>query len=97
MAKAKAEAKQQASVLAVGEKVFIRTVTHYYTGEIEALSAETITLKDAAWIADTARFGVALTTGALNEVEPYPGGVEVFRGACVDICKWPHPLPREAK
>lgn len=82
------------SPLAVGNAVMIRTVTHYYTGRIVALSRDEIVLAEAAWIADTGRYSVALETGTLSEVEPYPGLVSVSRGAVVDACAWAHPLPR---
>ena len=83
----------------VGNKVFIRTVTHFFTGLIVALTKETISLKDCAWIADTGRFGEALRTGNLNEIEPYPDGVivDVSRGAVIDTSTWNHALPRSAK
>ena len=83
--------------LRVGEKVFIRTVTHYYTGEIEAVTATDIRLKDAAWIADTGRFSEALTKGVLGEVEPYPRGCIVMRAGISDVSPWTHALPREVK
>lgn len=81
----------------VGQKVLIRTVTHYYTGEIVAVLPDGLQLKDAAWIPDTGRFGEALKSGKFAEVEPYPGLVEIYTGGSVDICPWPHPLPKEAK
>ena len=85
------------SPLRVGNGVFIRGVTNYYTGKIVALTRDEIVLTDAAWIADTGRFSGALRSGVLNEVEPYPGTVTVGRGAVCDVTDWPHPLPRETK
>ena len=87
------------SPLRLGNTVFCRTVTHYYTGRIVILSDSEIVLADAAWIADTGRFSVAMATGQLNEVEPYPDGqlVSLMRGAGCDVSDWPHRLPREAK
>lgn len=55
--------------------MFVRTVTHYYTGRVVGVSDKAILLEDAAWIADTGRFADALRTGILSEVEPYPDGV----------------------
>jgi hypothetical protein len=81
----------------VGDAVFIRTVTYHYTGKIAAITPGEIVLADAAWIADSGRFHVALATGALSEVEPYPAGVVISRGAIVDVSPWAHPLPRVAK
>ena len=81
----------------VGDSVFIRTVTYHYTGKIAAITPGEIVLADAAWIADSGRFHVALATGTLSEVEPYPAGVVISRGAIVDVSPWAHPLPRSAK
>ena len=86
-----------ASPYRIGDKVFIRTVTYHYTGRIAAIYAGEIVLDDAAWIADSGRFGTALATGELSEVEPYPGSVTLSRGAIVDVSPWAHPLPRVAK
>jgi hypothetical protein len=81
----------------VGDAVFIRTVTNYYTGKIvEVLPFGGYLLTDAAWIADTGRFAALFQTGRPSEVEPYPDniGVEVRGGAILDVCAWDHPLPR---
>ena len=86
--------KKVASPLRVGQKVFIRSITHYYTGVVAALSKDEIVLIDAAWVADTGRFSAALESGTLEEVEPFHAPVSVGRGAVVDVTYWPHPLPR---
>jgi hypothetical protein len=86
-----------ASPYNVGDAVFVRTVTYHYTGRISAIYPGEIVLAEAAWIADSGRFHVALATGALSEVEPYPGSVIIGRGAIVDVSAWAHPLPRVAK
>lgn len=78
-------------------KVFIRTVTHYYTGRVVSVADGFVTLADAAWIADTGRFATALETGTLSEVEPYPGEVAVAIGAIVDVAPWEHELPRKQR
>lgn len=83
-----------------GSRVFIRTVTSYYTGEVIEVSESEIVLVNAAWIADTGRFAQAMQTGDFGEVEPYPDGheVSVNRGSITDIVRnWPHPLPRVQK
>ena len=82
--------------LAEGEKVFVRTVTHYYTGRVVAVDDRWLALTDAAWIADTGRWSLALETGTLNEVEPYLDGdtVLVHLGAVIDVSPWHHDLPR---
>ena len=86
-----------------GKPVFVRTVTHHYTGRLGSLGEPTqphlfIELTDAAWIADDGRFADALKDGKLNEVEPYPDGpVLLGLGAILDISEWHHDLPREQK
>lgn len=77
-----------------GKNVFIRTVTHHYTGTLEGHDANFIRLGNAAWIADDGRFADALAKGALNEVEPYPGECLIGVGAILDISEWLHKLPR---
>lgn len=82
-----------------GANVFIRTVTHYYTGHVDSVTDSDIVLSDAAWIADTGRFADALESGKFGEVEPYPKGVlaVVSRGAILDWSTWAHDLPRKQK
>ncbi len=81
-----------------GDKVFVRTVTHYYTGRIiQSPDDKFIALADAAWIADTGRFHQALSTGKLAEIEPFPAGVLIAVGAVVDISPWNHELPSSVK
>lgn len=78
----------------VGQPVLIRTVTHYYTGRAAAMEAGFVRLDDAAWVASTGRFGEALETGTLDEVEPFPASCWVAVAAIVDVAPWSHPLPR---
>lgn len=87
------------SPIRIGNSVFIRTVTMYYTGEIVGVTDGEVLIQNAAWIADTGRFSKALATGELNEIEPYPDGavVSVSRGAIIDVCNWKHALPRTVK
>lgn len=84
--------------LRVGENVLIRTVRHYYTGRIRALYPPLMfDLEEVSWIPDTGSYSHALTTGKLQEVEPVPDCIRWFLVnvmSIVDICHWPHPLPR---
>ena len=82
-----------------GQNYFIRTVTHFHTGELVREEENSYILVKAAWIADTGRFSTFLENGQPNEVEPYPEALEVSvsKGALVDACKWPHALPRAQK
>lgn len=81
----------------IGKNVFVRTVTHHYTGRLAAADERFLRLEDAAWIADDGRFADALSTGSLNEVEPYPAECLVAVGALLDLCEWGHDLPRTQK
>jgi hypothetical protein len=81
----------------IGKNIFVRTVTHHYTGRLAAADERFLKLEDAAWIADDGRFADALSTGKLNEVEPFPGECLVAVGALLDVCEWEHELPRSQK
>ncbi len=76
-----------------GTKVFVRTLTNFYTGQVVKITRSWIVLKDAAWIADTGRFANALKDGLLNEVEPFVKPVYVARANVVDVTEWTHALP----
>lgn len=81
----------------IGEQYLIRTVTHYYTGRIAAVTDSDIVLEDAAWIADTGRFSDCLRKASINECEPFPEAAYVTRGCIVDFTKWSGKLPSEQK
>ena len=82
----------------IGKNVFVRTVTHHYTGRLTGFEqGGFLELDDAAWIADDGRFADALAKGGLNEVEPYPGACLVSLGAVLDVSEWLHDLPRVQK
>lgn len=84
--------------LPVGAKIFVRTVTHYYTGRVVAVSEEEVQLDDAAWIADTGRFADFVGGKLANEIEPYPDGKgpTLNRGAFIEWCPAAD-LPRSQK
>lgn len=88
---------QSASAFRVGEKVFIRTVTHHLTGRIVAINGPFLTLEDAAWIADDGRFSDAINKGELSEVEPVDVPVRVNTESFIDVFEWKHDLPRVRK
>ena len=79
------------------DKVFIRTVTHYYVGRVGAINKLFVTLKDASWVADTGRWHQALKDGTLNEIEPFVDPVSIAIGSIVDATKWRHDLPSQQK
>lgn len=89
--------KRSNPVLAVGNEVLIRTVTHYHIGRIVDISDGFVTLEDACWVADTGRFSTALLTGSISECEAFPDPVTVSLGAICDATLWRHPIPMKTK
>lgn len=83
--------------VAIGEKVFMRTVTMYYLGKIKAVCGKFVTLTDASWVPDTGRFYDFLKNGKANEVEPFIDEVHIPLDSLIDVTKWSHALPREQK
>lgn len=72
----------------VGKNYFIRTVTHYATGKLEAVHPQELVLSKACWIADTGRLGDQWDKAPedmFSEVEPFGSGqLIVGRGAVID-------------
>lgn len=86
----------------VGDKYLIRTVTHYYTGKLEAVHDKELLLSSAAWIADTRRYNRTLRDGFPDDAEIEPirtsnGYCVIGRGAIVDAVIWERDLPMEEK
>lgn len=83
----------------VGAKVFIRLVTHHYTGRVVSSTDREVVLVEASWIADDGRFMQAMAEGKFNEVEPYPVDMRVHinRDAECDWCEVAWDLPRSQK
>lgn len=81
----------------VGMSYLFRGVTLYQIGTVRAVHEHEIVLDPAAWVADTGRFNEALRSGVLSEVEPFPDGCIVGRGAIMDAAPWPHGVPEVVK
>lgn len=81
----------------IGDKVFVRTVTHYLTGRVKRICGKFLILQDAAWVADTGRFMQAIQDGVLNEVEPVTCDVTLNTDTIIDSYEWSHDLPRGQK
>ena len=92
-------AKANSGIVQVGNVVVIRGVTMIDVGRVTEVGPDDrwVRLEDAAWIADTGRFGAFLASGTYSECEPYPAGCVVLLGSACEIAPWPHALPRTAK
>jgi hypothetical protein len=90
-------APSQSHSFEVGKSYLIRTVTMYHTGRLVRITDTDLVLEDAAWIAYTGQFSVALKTGVFSEVEPFVNPVIVSRGAIVDATIWDYPLPESRR
>lgn len=79
------EAKSIDHPFEIGKKYLIRTVTMIQTGEVRQVKGKFLVLKDAAWIADTGRFSVALEDQEkFNEVEPFKNDAIVNMDTIID-------------
>lgn len=80
----------------VGTKVFIRTVTYHWVGQVESVGDGYVHLTDASWVADSGRFSTAIEKGTLSEVERV-GEAAVAVQSIVDVIPWRHKLPTATK
>lgn len=81
----------------IGEKYLIRTVTHYYIGQLKQVFQNELVLSSPSWIPDTGRYYDAIKTGSLNEVEPILGDAIIGRGSIIECVVWSHNIPRDQK
>ncbi len=81
----------------IGEKYFVRTVTHYMVGKLEEITGNFMVFSNASWIADTGRFADFLKTGEASEVEPVIGLYRLAVGSVVDVFDFEHTLPKSQK
>ncbi len=88
---------QEGEIYQLGQKYYIRTVTHHYVGRLVQKDEKDFVMGECSWIADSGRWSNALATGTLDEVEPYPGQAIINRGAICDSSVWNHPLPKDIK
>lgn len=73
----------------IGKCYLIRTVTMIQVGRLIWFGDKELVLTNAAWIADTGRFGDCLKDpGVIKEAEPFVNDCIVGRGAIVDATIW---------
>ena len=93
----KDEADKSPLPFEIGEKYFIRTVTHYMVGKLDEITGGFLVFSNASWIADTGRFNEFLKTGEASEVEPVKGLYRIAIGAIVDAFDFKEALPSKVK
>jgi hypothetical protein len=82
----------------IGKDIFIRTITHHYTGRVISTTKMTMTLNNAAWIADDGRFSESMKdSNKLEEVEMYTNPVVINLYSILDCTLLSGPLPQETK
>lgn len=69
----------------IGQKIFARLATYHISGEIIAIDGMWLTLKDAAWIADSGRFSDFLNGSPPSEVEPFVEEVYINLNSAIDV------------
>ena len=83
----------------IGKPYMVHTVTAFYKGILEKVTAKELILKNASWVPDTGRFNEFAKTGDSNtEEEPFLENtlVPVSRGAMVIAFQIPN-LTRKLK
>lgn len=77
--------------------VFIRTVTHYYVGNIAIIDKDSLVLTGASWVAwPNEQHGEILATGRISDTQLIPHPVAIGRGAIIDMTDWLHELPERS-
>jgi len=79
----------------IGDKLFIRTATHQYTGRVKSIRGHFLTLEKAAWIVHTGRLYDALKDTNFNEIEPFINDLIVNMQFIVDATTIDGDLPSE--
>jgi hypothetical protein len=81
----------------VDQTWLIRTVTFAVTGRVKAIKGKFLVLNEAAWIADTGRFGECIEMGSLSEVEAVTADVVVNTDSIVDAYSLETFITKETK
>ncbi len=84
----------------IGQNYFIRTVTHYFVGNLLGVFKNELVMNRCSWVADTGRFHDAIVGDAtFSEIEPYKATTEVIinRGAIIDASFYASEIPVSQK
>lgn len=91
------ELAQAPTPFIIGQPYLIRTVTHYYTGRVKAITGKFIQLEECCWIADTGRWSTATKDGSFSEVEPFAYNPWINIDSIVDFGIVNFELPKRQK
>jgi hypothetical protein len=78
--------------VAVGQMVYVETLTKYYVGRVLECEPTELVLDEAAWIDDTGRLNTFLERGTADglSVEPYPDPVRIPAHMITVVTTWNH-------
>ena len=80
----------------IGKKLFIRTVTFHFVGEVTKVFGSFLQMKNTVWVADSGRFMQAIKEGSLKEYEEI-GDWFVNLETVSDFGEWKHSIPKGQK
>lgn len=81
----------------IGKSYFFRTVTYHVVGKVVGVfNGHFLIIQGGSWVAESGRFGAAIETGTLDELE-YVGECCVNLESVTDFYPWKHALPTETK
>jgi hypothetical protein len=82
----------------VGQAYYVETFGKFFVGRVSHLTGTTVTLDQAAWVAQTGRYSEFLAKGRADgmEVEPMGDGLELSLAYISVKRPWPHKLFKEA-
>ncbi len=80
-----------------GDKIFTRTLTFHYIGEVVEDNQDHIVLNNCSWVADSGQFTSSIKDGSLSEVEIIGNGVKILKANMTDCIPWVHELPKTRK
>lgn len=97
----KAATKAITEPYSVGERLYIRTATYHWAGDVTFVGDGELIIEPACWVADSGRLSNAMRGGfeadSRSELEPVPGPVTINRAGIIDAIRYGHDLPTGVK
>jgi hypothetical protein len=77
----------------IGKNYYVRDGADHWVGELVSIDSPfVVTLKNAAWIANTGRFHEFMADGTAQNMEIEPCGDVLIMTQWKNILEWPHAL-----